>query len=231
MAGFHEVYERLCERYPDPHERGREGLESLVAEVFRTDPLYRNRFTEVWRWSDWPLRDGPDNGIDIVARRTDGEWVAAQVKCQEYISTGDLTKFITEFTREINGVAFSEGYMVTTATRWSANATRTLEKRTPPVNRLDLFSLDALSIDWDAHLADESKPLTVTERKRPRQHQQNALRDVIKGFDTHDRGQLIMACGTGKTLTALRIAELLAGRGWTCAVFSPVALASVPVYA
>ena len=128
MAGFHEMYERLCERYPDPQERGREGLESLVAEVFRTDPLYRNRFTEVWRWNDWPLRDGADNGIDIVARRTDGEWVAAQVKCQEYISTGDLTKFITEFTREINGVAFSEGYMVTTATRWSANATRTLEK-------------------------------------------------------------------------------------------------------
>ena len=213
MAGFHEVYERLCERYPDPHERGREGLESLVAEVFRTDPLYRNRFTEVWRWSDWPLRDGPDNGIDIVARRTDGEWVAAQVKCQEYISTGDLTKFITEFTREINGVAFSEGYMVTTATRWSANATRTLEKRTPPVNRLDLFSLDALSIDWDAHLADESKPLTVAERKRPRQHQQNAIRDVINGFDADDRGQLIMACGTGKTLTSLRIAELLGGKG------------------
>ena len=213
MAGFYEVYERLCERYPDPHERGREGLESLVAEVFRADPLYRNRFTEVWRWNDWPLRDGPDNGIDIVARRTDGEWVAAQVKCQDYISTGDLTKFITEFTREINGVAFSEGYMVTTATKWSTNATRTLEKRTPPVNRLDLFSLDALSIDWDAHLADESKPLTVTERKRPRQHQQNALRDVIKGFDTHDRGQLIMACGTGKTLTSLRIAEMSAGKG------------------
>jgi predicted helicase len=31
----------------------------------------------------------------------------------------------------------------------------------------------------------------------------------VKGFQLADRGQLIMACGTGKTLTALFIAERL----------------------
>jgi len=33
---------------------------------------------------------------------------------------------------------------------------------------------------------------------------------VVKGFDWDERGQLIMACGTGKTLTALFISEKVA---------------------
>ena len=44
-------------------------------------------------------------------------------------------------------------------------------------------------------------------------HQQEAFDDVIKGFKECDRGKLIMACGTGKTFTALRIAEEVAGLG------------------
>ena len=35
----------------------------------------------------------------------------------------------------------------------------------------------------------------------------------MAGFAEHDRGKLIMACGTGKTFTALRIAEAVAGVG------------------
>ncbi|MGV7513068.1 DEAD/DEAH box helicase family protein, partial [Mycobacterium kansasii] len=35
-----------------------------------------------------------------------------------------------------------------------------------------------------------------------------AIEKVFAGFATgHDRGKLIMACGTGKTFTALKIAE------------------------
>ena len=37
--------------------------------------------------------------------------------------------------------------------------------------------------------------------------------DVILGFTEADRGQLIMACGTGKTYTSLKIAERQAGAG------------------
>ena len=46
-----------------------------------------------------------------------------------------------------------------------------------------------------------------------RPHQREALEDVVKGFGNSERGKLIMACGTGKTFTALRIAEELAGEG------------------
>ncbi|MFH1329669.1 MAG: DEAD/DEAH box helicase family protein, partial [Actinomycetota bacterium] len=45
--------------------------------------------------------------------------------------------------------------------------------------------------------------------KTPRPHQQEALAAVVAGFDRADRGQLIMACGTGKTLVGLWAAEAL----------------------
>ena len=44
-------------------------------------------------------------------------------------------------------------------------------------------------------------------------HQREALNDVVTGFQDSDRGKLIMACGTGKTFAALRIAEKMAGIG------------------
>ena len=71
MSGFAEVYQRLCEQYPDERDRGR-AFEPLVTKVLRTDPLYQAHFAEVWPWNEWPGRDGGDIGIDIVARRHDG---------------------------------------------------------------------------------------------------------------------------------------------------------------
>ena len=49
--------------------------------------------------------------------------------------------------------------------------------------------------------------MTRVQQKRPREDQLEAIDAVLDGFKQHDRGKLIMACGTGKTYTALRIAE------------------------
>ena len=49
------------------------------------------------------------------------------------------------------------------------------------------------------------------DRERPVREpwplQAEAISDVVHGLDVHSRGRLIMACGTGKTFTSLRIAE------------------------
>ena len=47
MSGFADVYQRLCEQYPNPQDRGR-GFEPLVRKILSTDPIYKERFTEVW---------------------------------------------------------------------------------------------------------------------------------------------------------------------------------------
>ena len=214
MSSFSDVYERLCERFPDPRVRGKQGFEPLVAEVFRTDPLYRNRFTDVWLWDEWPERDSRDLGIDIVARRTDGGLVAIQCKCRDGIPKSEVDPFLANSQRRPhNGEPYVERYFVSTATRWSPNAITALTTVEPPVQRLDFFGFEGLSINWDAHLADELAPLQETKKKDLFPHQEDALRDVISGFEGHDRGKLIMACGTGKTLTSLRIAERVARQG------------------
>ena len=212
MSGFADVYQRLCERYPDERDRGR-AFEPLVTRVLRTDPLYQSHFAEVWPWSEWPGRDGGDIGIDIVARRHDGGLAAIQCKCQGRIDKHHIDSFLSESQRRLIGEPYVERYIFSTATEWSDNAERAISRIDPPVQRVDFFGLDGAAIDWDAYLRDEIAPLVSLQRKQLRPHQVNAMRDVLAGFQANDRGKLIMACGTGKTLTALRIAERLAGVG------------------
>ena len=57
--------------------------------------------------------------------------------------------------------------------------------------------------------------------KTLRDYQHEALDAVIEGLKQHDRGKLIMACGTGKTFTALRIAEQQVGSGGTVLFLTP----------
>ena len=212
MVGFIDVYQRLRERYPNPQDMGR-AFEPLVANVLRTAPLYRERFAEVMHWSEWQGRDGGDIGIDIVARRHDDGLVAIQCKCQDRIDKRDIDSFLADSQRRPNGEPYVERYIFTTATEWGVNAERALSRIDPPVQRVDFFGLDGAEIDWDAYLEDESAPLTAQPPKQLRRHQVSAIKDVMDGFESHDRGKLIMACGTGKTLTSLRIAEQIAGKG------------------
>ena len=212
MSGFADVYQRLCERYPDERDRGR-AFEPLVARVLRTDPLYQARFAEVWRWTEWPGRDGGDIGIDIVAKRHDGGLAAIQCKCQDRIDKHHIDSFLSESQRRLLGEPYVERYIFTTATEWSDNAERAISRIDPPVQRVDFFGLDGAVIDWEAYLQDESAPLQGKPRKQLRPHQVSAVKDVLAGFEGNDRGKLVMACGTGKTLTSLRIAEQVAGLG------------------
>ena len=192
MSGFADVYQRLCERYPDEHARGR-AFEPIVKRVLSTDPMYRERFAQVWQWNEWPGRDGVDIGIDLVAERHDGGFVAIQCKCQDRIEKGNIDSFLADSQRRLLGEPYVERYIFTTATRWSDNAERALTRIAPPVQRVDFFGLEGAAIDWDAYLRDESAPLQGKPRKQLRPHQVKAVDDVRAGFEASDRGKLIMA--------------------------------------
>ena len=216
---FADVYQTLCDRYPDPGERGRQ-FERLIAEVLRTDRTFRQRFSQVWLWSDWPERTSGDIGVDIVAQRTDGGYAAIQCKCfdpDHTIAKGDLDSFLANTQQN-----YVERIVFTTTANWSNNAVHMLERQQPPVQRYDCFSLvDGSTVDWTPFLADEDAPLKATRRKELRPHQVIAHDAVVQGLKTNDRGKLIMACGTGKTLTSLRIAETIAGPNGRVLVCAP----------
>ncbi|MDA7945285.1 MAG: DEAD/DEAH box helicase family protein [Nitrosopumilus sp.] len=67
----------------------------------------------------------------------------------------------------------------------------------------------AAAIDWDGY----PDNLKRRKPKELRPHQVEAVENVRVGFEESDRGRMVMACGTGKTLTALHIAESQAGKG------------------
>ena len=206
MASFEDVYTRLCELHPDPRERGRR-FERIMADVFRTDPVYAEQYTRVMHYGEWE-HGGSDIGVDLVAERADGEGFAAfQVKCYQPDATlkeSNLSTFLANTNQH-----FTERVIVSTTPHWSENLVRLIDKQQPPVQRLYLSDVGT-GIDWDAcleRLDEEHPPVAMRPAREAREHQTAALDDVRAGFAAHDRGKLIMACGTGKTFTALRAAE------------------------
>ncbi len=93
------------------------------------------------------------------------------------------------------------------------NADHAIEHQTKQVNRLSVHDLDASPIDWSKFSLQRPQDLTLRPQKKLRDDQKAAQADALKGFAEADRGKLIMACGTGKTFTALRIAEKIAPKG------------------
>lgn len=198
---------------PDTRAKGLY-LERLVKRYFETEPFYQGQFEKVWLWQEWPGRGNkPDTGIDLVAERKYGKGLTA-IQCKFYAPTTVVQKGgIDSFISASNKAGFTERIVVSTTDKWSKNALDTLEGLQPPLRRLGLTHLAESVIDWSTYRFDAPDAAKVVERKKLRTHQIEALQDVLTGLDDADRGQLIMACGTGKTFTGLRIAERVAGPG------------------
>lgn len=189
-------------------------FEELMVRYFELDPIYSSTFDRVVRWSEWEGRNGqPDTGIDLVARhRGDGSWTAIQCKFYEprhYVSKADIDSFLAASGKE----GFSNRIIVSTTEHWGGNAEETIKRQSIPVQRIGLSEIAAAPIDWhvawlgEDQLEVDLKPAT---KHQPRAHQQEAIEKVTAGFTTHDRGKLIMACGTGKTFTSLKLVETMA---------------------
>lgn len=188
-------------------------FERLILAYLERDPLYVERFSRVWMWNDWPGKGRVgDVGIDLVAQeRATGDLCAIQCKFylpEHTIAKEDIDSFFTAAGRD----PFMSSMIVSTTDRWGKNAQDALNQ-TKRVTRLSLHDLDASPIDWSKFDTRQPQSLSRRAAKQIRPHQQAALDDVLKGFANADRGKLIMACGTGKTFTALRIAERLAPTG------------------
>lgn len=63
-------------------------FERLMRAYLKLDPKYVGQYEDVWLWKDWPQRaelgyNAPDTGIDLVAKRRDGEGFCA-IQCKFY---------------------------------------------------------------------------------------------------------------------------------------------------
>ena len=186
-------------------------FERLIANYLVTDPLYKDKYSDVWLWMEWPGRGNqPDTGIDLVAQeRATGEYCAIQCKFYDPASTiqkSDIDSFFTA-----SGKApFTSRLIVSTTDKWGVHAEEALTNQRIPVNRLRVQDLAKSPIDWSQFSLTNPKDIKLKPKKKLMPHQVIALQKVMVGFQTADRGKLIMACGTGKTFTTLKIAEQFA---------------------
>ena len=179
-------------------------FERIVKEFLKRDPRYKDLFSKIWLWNDWPDRKEGDTGVDIVAKEATGKLWAIQ--CKFYKPEHQLRKsHIDSFFTTSGRYQFSRRVIISTTNYWSENAERALEGQTIPCQRWGIRELAESPVEWESIYNPERT--TIRKKKTLHQHQKEALQAVISGFTKADRGKLIMACGTGKTLTSLRIAE------------------------
>lgn len=191
-------------------------FETLIRDWFMNEPTYRGRFSQMQTWKDWAdehldlTTSAKDTGIDLVGTLADGSGYAA-IQCKFYKADAHVPKSgVDSFLSTSNRKHFVERYLVATNESWSGNAEDALRMVTPPVTLIRRSDLAASMVDWKAYLRGE---VATRARRTPRPYQKEAINAVVNGFQSADRGKLIMACGTGKTYTSLKIAEQMVGKG------------------
>lgn len=211
---FQELLDELAEAAQNNHAKGTQ-FERLIANYLVTDPQYADRLSDVWLWSEWPHRWSADVGIDLVAReRGTGEFWAIQCKffdSSHSLQKSDIDSFFTASGKRFGTLdgefGFAHRLIVSTTDKWSKHAENAMENQTLPVSRLWFKDLADSPIDWSQFSLSNVKNIRLKKKHDTRPHQEEAIKDVVDGFRSSDRGKLIMACGTGKTFTSLRLME------------------------
>lgn len=214
MSSFFQLIDTFRTTAKTEREKGTY-FELLCIKYFKNEPFYADLFSDVQIYTEWAKAQGlsgKDTGIDLVATTKDGEFYAIQ--CKLYEADRKVTKAeIDSFLSAASKTYFKRRIIVSTTHEWSDNALTTLENQDPPVTKIDLETLEQSAIDWS--LFAQKKEVAFKPKKELRDHQKAALVNVKAGLYEQklERGKLIMACGTGKTFTSLKIAEACAGKG------------------
>lgn len=215
---FHTIIQHIREdAYTEKDKGGR--FEKIIKNYFRTSRNYASQVKDIWLWGEFPYRSqfgGKDTGIDLVIRTVIGDYWAVQCKCyaegavldkkavDTFLSTSGRT-FVNDLGKRIG---FAERFFVSTAAL-GQNALDAMEHQQIPCHTLYSWEIGAdLTVDWKK-LEDDTygQSAAVKAERHLLPHQKEALLRAKEHYAAHDRGRLIMACGTGKTFTALRLAE------------------------
>lgn len=228
-----ELLNNLRKKFNNERDKGT-AFEKLIKIYLENEPKYNALLSKVWTWKEFPYRENVgDTGIDLVAETYENDFWAIQCKFYDEaynITKGDVDTFLSTSSKffYVDGKQkkFSYRLIASSTNHYNHNAEETLQNQDPPVGKLGLNDLLESQIDWEKYsLASQNIP--IIQKKSPREDQDKAIKKVIKGFEKYDRGQLIMACGTGKTYTSLKIAEKqLNGRGNVLFLVPSIALAS-----
>ena len=209
MATFDELIAQVRKEVNGHRNQGT-AFEKIVVSYLENEPIQKHRFDRVWMLKDVPDGYGipkRDLGVDIVAReRNTGKLTAVQAKFYKdghRVSKGDIDSFLAQVASKY----YSDGIVISTTDNWNDNATTELKEIEKSVNLITLSDLKEAQMDWKLFDFQKNNLNLTKEAKTPRPYQTKIINKALDYYKDHDRGKLIMAPGTGKTFTSLRIAE------------------------
>jgi superfamily II DNA or RNA helicase len=185
-------------------------FEKFCKHFLETSPEYAHQFEKVWLWDDWPNKWSHDKGIDLVAKYKGRDtYCAIQAKCYAAHNTVPYNE-VTNFLADSSRAEIEDRILMMSTNKLNEKTSKEVisgqEKQVTILDR-DYFENKA-KFDYPSHISELGKA-KAKPPATPRKHQITAINDVEKGLQENDRGQLIMACGTGKTFTTLWIKERL----------------------
>ena len=214
---FKDILARFRNESVTEHDKGAK-FEKLIKRWFLTEPKYANVLDKVWLWEEFPGKKsmgGVDLGIDLVAKTDEGKYWAIQCKCYKddaIISKKMVDSFIANANRqfvddEMHTNRFDKLFWVSTTSHWGKNAQESTKHQAIQFVPIYTNELQYSSVNWKELVEGKQGKEALLAGKTMRSHQIEALTKAHEYFENHDRGKMIMACGTGKTYTSLKIVE------------------------
>lgn len=206
MATFDELVKQIDDNLTNQRDRGT-AFEHMVVSYLKNEPTYKHKFKNVWMLNEVPAEyeiSKRDTGVDIVAEGYDGKLTAVQAKFYKgKVGKDTINSFIAETGKDY----YDSGMLVSSTDEWNRNAQSTLQNTTKPFTLIGLSQLRHANVNWQKFAFDKDNDLSNKQTKKLRKYQEEAVNKAVSYFKDHNRGKLIMAPGTGKTFTSLRIAE------------------------
>ncbi|MBM4311145.1 MAG: hypothetical protein FJ119_09410 [Deltaproteobacteria bacterium] len=204
LQSFQELESRIA-ALPTTKDRG-DAFEVFAEAYLATQPIVQAQ--DVWPFDAIPLPikqkylldTGTDMGVDGVFETRSGQFSAYQVKfrtSRPALTWTELSTFmgLTDYLAE--RVLFTN----------CDDLPDLMNERSGffCIRGTDLDRLEPA--DFEAIAAWIAGAPVPKKKKDPLPHQVKALREILEALAVHDRATTVMACGSGKTLLALWVAE------------------------
>ncbi len=215
ISAYKFIKEKL-QAIPNSHDKG--SWFEKVSKHFLLEHDSANEYESIKLWNDWELRNNEsDRGIDIVIQTASKEYIAVQCKFhQNSISYPDIATFLHKLQSGVGEVRFKKGIIISTS-NLTSTALKEIEQAKSAGKDIDIDIITEEDfiysrIDWEKFDPTKTEDeIPLCDKKKPRSHQTEAINATKEYFSDpkNARGKLIMACGTGKTYTSLKIMEAL----------------------
>lgn len=201
-----------------PNLRHKGSLFEKVSRRFLLEHDSANEYESIDLWSDFKLKGNKgDRGIDMVITTASKEYIAVQCKFhQDSVSLNDIATFLSQLQAGVDKVRFKKGIIISTSklTRAALEEIEQIRSTGMGIDIDEITEEDFIysRIDWEKFDPTKTEDeIPLCDKKKPRSHQTEAINATKEYFSNpkNARGKLIMACGTGKTYTSLKIMEAL----------------------